>query len=98
MMFGTGMSLWIYPILVWTMIWKGIGAWKSARNGQMIWFIAFFIFSTFGVLPIVYLVWFQQDWNKGVPEKWRFGFGKKRLKKVELKRTGQGKGSGKKKG
>jgi len=98
MMFDMGVPLWVYPILVWTMIWKGIGAWQSARKGQMIWFVAFFIFNTVGILPIIYLTWFQQDWNKGVPEKWRFGFGKKGLKKVGLKRTGQGKGSKKSKG
>ncbi|MCK5450016.1 hypothetical protein KAI32_04065 [Candidatus Pacearchaeota archaeon] len=64
-----GLPWWIYPILVWTLIWKCIGAWKSARNNQLIWFVSFFVFNTVGILPIIYLVWFQQDQTKKVSKK-----------------------------
>jgi len=86
MVFDMTVPLWIYPILAWTMVWKGIGAWKSARNGQLIWFVAFFIFNTLGILPIVYLLWFQQDWNKGIPQ------GKLRDYKKVKKKSGRKKG------
>jgi len=55
---------WIYPVLVWTLFWKGIALWKSARNNQGIWFIVSLGINTLGILPIIYLQWFQQDWNR----------------------------------
>jgi len=54
------MPLWIYPILVWTLVWKAVGAWKAARKGHLVWFVMFFIFNTAGVLPILYLLFFQK--------------------------------------
>lgn len=64
-------ALGIHPVvllivLVWTLIWKGIGLWKSGRNNQLYWFVALFVLNTLGVLPIVYLLWFQK---KGKSEK-----------------------------
>jgi len=55
---------WIYPVLVWTLFWKGIAMWRSAKNNQVMWFVACLAINTFGILPIVYLQFFQQDWNK----------------------------------
>ena len=46
--------------LVWTMIWKGIGLWKAGRQNQIGWFVAMFILPTLGILPIIYLLWFQK--------------------------------------
>lgn len=34
--------------------------WKSARNGQLAWFICLSIFSTAGILPILYIRFFQK--------------------------------------
>jgi len=57
---------WIYLVLVWTIAWKAVAAWKAARRGHLIWFVAFFIVNTIGILPIVYLTWFQDvDYSKG---------------------------------
>ena len=57
--------LWVYPILIWTIAWKAVAAWRAARNGHLIWFVAFFIVNTIGILPIVYLAWFQDvDYSK----------------------------------
>ena len=75
---------WFYLVLVWTLIWKGIGAWKAARNNQSIWFISFFVFNTFGILPLVYLQWFQQDWNVGVSKKSVRKKAKKRISKKKF--------------
>lgn len=46
-------------VLLWSAVWKGIGLWKSGRNNQFYWFIAMFVLNTAGILPIIYLVWFQ---------------------------------------
>ena len=60
---------WVYPILIWTLVWKGLGAWKSARNNQLPWFVSFFVFNTGGILPIIYLIWFQKDLSKKISKK-----------------------------
>ena len=55
---------WIIPIFVvyaiWESVWKLIALWKSAGAGQLAWFICIGIFNTIGILPIVYLLWFQK--------------------------------------
>lgn len=53
-------GVWIYFLLVWTMTWKAIGSWKAARNGHLIWFLAIFIINTVGILPIIYIFFFQR--------------------------------------
>ena len=47
-------------LVVWEFIWKGIALWKAARNNQKNWFIAVLILNTVGILPIVYLQFFQK--------------------------------------
>ncbi|MFA7717861.1 MAG: DUF5652 family protein [Candidatus Absconditabacterales bacterium] len=42
------------------MIWKGIALWKSGSKRQMPRFICIFIFNTVGILPIIYLAFFQK--------------------------------------
>ena len=56
---------WVYPILIWTIAWKAVGAWRAARDGNLLWFISFFIFNTFGVLPIVYIFFFRKSGFSG---------------------------------
>lgn len=51
---------WLIPLIIWTLIWKGIALWKTGRNNQMYWFIVILIVNTVGLLPIVYLLWFQK--------------------------------------
>jgi len=53
------LPLWAYPVLVWTIAWKAIGAWKAARKGHLIWFVLFFVVNTAGILPIIYIFFFQ---------------------------------------
>ena len=50
----------IVPLFVWEMIWKGIALWRCGRNKQLLWFVMLFIVNTLGVLPIIYLKWFQE--------------------------------------
>jgi len=51
---------------IWTVIWKGIGMWHSARNKQKGWFVVILIFNTLGLLPIIYLLWFKPKNQKFV--------------------------------
>ncbi|MFH1211854.1 MAG: DUF5652 family protein [Candidatus Woesearchaeota archaeon] len=62
------LPLWLYaaliPLMIWEAIWKGIALWKAGRNNQLGWYICIFIFNTIGILPILYLLFFQKK-NKG---------------------------------
>ncbi|MFH1439591.1 MAG: DUF5652 family protein [Candidatus Woesearchaeota archaeon] len=61
--------VWLIPLMVWETIWKGIGLWKSARNNQLAWFVCIIIFNTIGILPIVYLLFFQKKAKKSSKKK-----------------------------
>ena len=50
----------LYPLLIWSLIWKGMALWRSARNGQKYWFIALLIVNTVGILEIIYLKFFAK--------------------------------------
>ncbi len=76
---GSGFFFLMAALFIWDVVWRGIGMWKSARNSHLIWFVAILVFNTLGILPIVYLLFFQKrkrlvvDTAKGVskPEKAR---------------------------
>ena len=47
-------------VVIWDGVWKLIALWKSARNQQLAWFICLAIFNTAGILPILYISFFQK--------------------------------------
>jgi methionyl-tRNA synthetase len=57
---GSFFTFFILIIVAWDMIWKGIGMWKAGRHNQLGWFIAMFVLNTLGILPIIYLLFFQK--------------------------------------
>lgn len=61
MAFETSILIWLIPLIIWEAIWKGIALWKSGRNSQLKWFIAIFLLNTVGILPIIYLKFFQKQ-------------------------------------
>lgn len=61
-----GMSVEVFALTlailsVWEILWKGLGMWKAARNGQMWWFIPILALNSAGILPIIYIVFFQKE-------------------------------------
>jgi len=42
-------------LALWSIIWKGLALWHSARRGEYIWFIVMLIINTIGILEIIYL-------------------------------------------
>lgn len=53
------LSLFILPVVIlafWDLIWKLMAMWKAAKRDQTVWFICLGIFSTVGILPIIYLL------------------------------------------
>lgn len=59
-LFG-GLTGLIIVLVVWSLIWKGIGLWYAARNYQKAWFIAILVLNTAGILEIIYLLFFRRD-------------------------------------
>jgi len=57
--FGLAMPLFlssiIIPLIVWSIFWKGLALWHSARRGEEWWFLAMLFINTAGLLEIYYL-------------------------------------------
>jgi len=66
---AVGTVLLIMLIGVWSVIWKGIALWKCGRKNQLVWFIFILILNTAGVLPIIYLLFFQKKTKKSKTKK-----------------------------
>lgn len=61
--YGVGFVI-LALVVIWEAVWKGIGLWRSARNKQVWWFVAIFIINSIGILPLIYLVFFDKDKKK----------------------------------
>lgn len=57
----------IIPLAIWDGVWKLIAMWKSARNDQLAWYICLAIFNTVGILPILYILFFQKTGTPAAP-------------------------------
>lgn len=53
---GFGFIGFIIIIAIWSLVWKGLAMWKSARKGEKVWFVIFLIVNTAGILEIIYLL------------------------------------------
>ena len=42
-------------LLLWSIIWKGLALWHSARREQPWWFVILIVVNTVGILEIIYL-------------------------------------------
>jgi len=63
---SVGLSWWIIlAAAAWTIPWKGLALWSSARNGHRAWFVVLFLVNTLAVLEILYLVHFQKKRSGG---------------------------------
>ena len=45
---------------VWSLVWKGLALWKSAKKNQQIWFILILVLNTIGILEILYIYLFSK--------------------------------------
>jgi hypothetical protein len=41
--------------VIWSLIWKGIALWRSAKNNDKWWFIAFLVVHSLGILELIYI-------------------------------------------
>ena len=62
--FAKGTVLIIGLLMVWEMVRKAIALRKAGNKKELTRFICLFIFNTVGILPIIYLVFFQKKEKK----------------------------------
>lgn len=55
-----GLSI-LLVLLIWSMVLKAAGLWKSARNNERFWFIAILLLNSVGILEIAYLFFFASE-------------------------------------
>lgn len=48
---------WIIGVLIWSLIWKMIALWKSARNNHLTVFILIMFLNTIGIFEILYILY-----------------------------------------
>ena len=53
-------SVWLYVIVVWSLVWKGLALWKSSRRNQKVWFVVMLVLNTVGILEILYIFVFSK--------------------------------------
>ena len=46
--------------VIWTIPWKAVALWKSARRGQKIWFVLLLVLNTLAILEILYIFIFSK--------------------------------------
>ncbi|MDP2906447.1 MAG: DUF5652 family protein [Nanoarchaeota archaeon] len=65
-------AAWFMPLIsilmLWDLIWKGIALWKAGRNNQLRWFIALLAVNSVGILPIIYILFFQKKKEEKTPK------------------------------
>lgn len=52
--------------LIWSLIWKGIALWQSARKKHLVWFMILLVVNTLGILEILYIFYLNRwDLDQG---------------------------------
>ncbi len=54
-------SWWLFPLIGWSLFWKGIALWRAAKNNQKGWFVAILLINTVGILEIFYVFVFSKE-------------------------------------
>lgn len=71
-------------LMIWELVWKGVGMWKAAQNGSKVWFVVLLLVNTLGILPILYIFLFSK-WEKKLKNK------KEETKKSPKRKSKRGK-------
>ncbi|MFA5934376.1 MAG: DUF5652 family protein [Candidatus Paceibacterota bacterium] len=57
---------WIIPLMIWSVVWKTIALWKSARNNHLTIFIIIMFLNTLGILEICYILYLYYKSKKEI--------------------------------
>ncbi len=63
-----GFAFVIVFLVVWSVVWKALALWKSARAGSKPWFVIFLLVNTAGILEIIYLYFLSKPSAPAAPE------------------------------
>lgn len=55
----------LIALTVFDLVLKGVALWRASKNHQRNWFIALFLVNSVGILPLIYLNFFQPKKKKG---------------------------------
>lgn len=90
---GSQPSDWYLPVVffmvtAWSILWKGIALWHSARNSQKWWFIVLMVVNTLGVAELIYLFFFmaKDPWKNKIQKSEALGSPQLQAKAVKSKR------------
>lgn len=56
-----GLGIGFILLTIWSIFWKGLALWKSARNDERYWFVALLVINTAGLLELAYLFFFAKQ-------------------------------------
>ena len=60
--FWQGSFIPLFALLaIWSLVWKGMALWKSARRGDKVWFVVLLLVNTAGILEILYIYVFSKS-------------------------------------
>jgi uncharacterized membrane protein len=45
----------LVPLVIWSLIWKGLALWRAAKNDSKPWYVVLLVVNTLGILEILYL-------------------------------------------
>ena len=57
---GFGAGVVVALVVIWSLFWKGLALWKSARHGHKWWFVIMLVVNTVGILEILYIYVFSK--------------------------------------
>lgn len=65
-----------FLLIIWEAFWKAIALWKSAKRGDLKWFVAIFLINFFGLIPLFYL-WRTKQLEEVLRDIFKINFRKK---------------------
>ncbi len=46
----------VFPVMLWSLTWKGLALWHASKRDEQWWFIALLVINTVGILEMCYLL------------------------------------------
>lgn len=63
------LPVWVILVALWTIPWKGVALWKSARLSHKKWFIVILVLNTVGIVEIFYIFFVARKYTVETVEK-----------------------------
>lgn len=60
---STSSIITIVIVMIWSIVWKGIALWKSARLSHKKWFVVLLVLNTVGILEIIYVYFIASKYS-----------------------------------